>query len=73
MSDRELSVVAGSLTRRQKPKVAPVQDSIAKRWRAAESSRANRPPAGSDVIPLLDGWVRVLEKEARCASATRHR
>jgi hypothetical protein len=68
MSERELSIVAGALARHQKPKVSQVQDAIAKRWRLAPLSSADQPPKQSDVIPLLDGWIRRLEKEAGCDS-----
>jgi hypothetical protein len=51
------------LSRNQKPKVTQVQDAIAKRWRlgAPAQQEATESP---DVIPLLDGWVRRLEREA---------
>ena len=73
MSDRELSIVAGALSRQQKPKLAQVQDKIAKRWRLSAPSPSDQPHEESDVIPLLDGWIRILEKEAGCDRAARSR
>ena len=63
MSDPELFVIAGALARSLKPKVAQAQDEIAKRWRAgaAAPDQSSRLP---DVVPLLDGWIRRLEREA---------
>jgi hypothetical protein len=62
MSDPELFVIAGALARSLKPKVAQAQDGIARRWRApAAPDRSTEVP---DVIPLLDGWIRRLEREA---------
>jgi hypothetical protein len=62
MSDRELSVVAGALSRHQKSKVVQVQDAIAKRWRMP-APMPDQPHEQSDVIPLIDGWIRLLQKE----------
>jgi len=65
MSARPFAVVAGARPRGRKSKAEqPVpQSELAKRWRqegvATETTRADQ-----DVIPLLDGWVRVLEKRA---------
>jgi hypothetical protein len=65
MAFRHFSVVAGARPRDKKAKGAQPapQDAIAKRWRqdagARDSSRQD-----SDVIPLMEGWVRVLEKQA---------
>ena len=62
MSAPELSIVAGALARAMKPKGANPQDALARRWRgvAKEEQRSASP----DVIPLLDGWIRRLEREA---------
>jgi hypothetical protein len=62
MAERQLVVVAGSLSRGTKPKVTRPQDAIAKRWRNSADSAA--PSERQDVIPLLDGWIRRLEREA---------
>jgi hypothetical protein len=64
MADRELSVVAGALARGMKPKITPIQDAIAKRWRLGNLTSAPQTSEPSDVIPLLDGWIRLLEREA---------
>jgi hypothetical protein len=62
MPERELNVIAGALAKSAKPKAAQSQDALAKRWRtAAESERASQ---RQDVIPLLDGWIRRLERES---------
>ena len=73
MSDRELSIVVGALSRHQKPKVTQAQDAIAKRWRmpAPCAPAADHAAAKSDVISLLDGWIRRLEKEAGSDSVAR--
>jgi hypothetical protein len=73
MSDRELSIVAGALSRHQKPKATQQQDAIAKRWRISApcAPAADQPAGNSDVISLLDGWIRRLEKEAGSTSVAR--
>jgi hypothetical protein len=63
MHNPPLTVIAGALARGQKPKNTQAQDAIARRWRmggvgAPESIKS------ADVIPLLDGWIRRLEREA---------
>ena len=62
MAEPQLVVVAGSLPRGAKSKVAPPQDALARRWRHNPENVANDKP--QDVIPLLDGWIRRLEREA---------
>jgi hypothetical protein len=62
MAEPQLVVVAGSLPRGTKPKVTRPQDALAKRWRNASESSATADRQG--VIPLLDGWIRRLEREA---------
>jgi hypothetical protein len=62
MAEPQLVVVAGALPRGAKPKVTRPQDAIAKRWR--NSAEAAAAPERQDVIPLLDGWIRRLEREA---------
>jgi hypothetical protein len=72
MAEHELSVIAGALARSLKPKGLPPQDSLAKRWRLpvpAPSARGALP----DVIPLLDGWIRVLERDVAKQEAPRAR
>ena len=62
----DLSIVAGALSRGQKPKNSPGQDAIAKRWRMGFGvpGPAEQSTERPDVIPLLDGWIRRLEREA---------
>ena len=62
MAEPQLVVVAGSLPRGAKPKTSRPQDALAKRWRTPPDDVANNKP--QDVIPLLDGWIRRLEREA---------
>ena len=62
MAEPQLVVVAGALPRNAKPKVSRPQDALAKRWRQDPENVANNKP--QDVIPLLDGWIRRLEREA---------
>ena len=60
MAEPQLVVVAGALPRGAKPKVTRSQDALAKRWRnSADVATTER----QDVIPLLDGWIRRLERE----------
>ena len=63
MRNTLLTVVAGALSRGQKPKSTQAQDAIAKRWRLG-SAGIEPTTATPDVIPLLDGWIRRLEREA---------
>ena len=65
MAER-LVVIAGALSRKPKAKGAQLQDAIAKRWRIDESGQMPRSETleSRDVIPLLDGWIRRLEREA---------
>ena len=63
MSERELNIVAGALARAVKPKAAQAQDGLAKRWRSTPTD-SERIAERQDVIPLLDGWIRRLEREA---------
>ena len=63
MPERPLVVIAGALAGRPKPKADRLRESIAKRWRM-DGSRADEPVKSRDVIPLLDGWIRRLEREA---------
>jgi len=69
MSERELVLIMGALSRTRKAKAAQLQDALAKRWRLAgggliEPLVAAEPVEPRDVIPLLDGWIRRLEREA---------
>ena len=63
MTNPPLTVIAGALARGQKPKLSPVQDAIAKRWRMGAATLPE-PAQTPDVIPLLDGWIRRLERDA---------
>lgn len=64
MAKRQLSVVAGALSRSLKPKGAKEQDALAKRWRAAVPQVPPQTPELPDVISLMDAWIRRLEREA---------
>ena len=64
MAKRQLSVVAGAVSRSLKPKGAPAQDALAKRWRAALPQGSPEPPELPAVISLMDAWIRRLEREA---------
>jgi hypothetical protein len=64
MAKRQLSVVAGALSRSHKPKGAQAQDALAKRWRAILPEIAPESQEQPDVIPLMDAWIRRLEREA---------
>jgi hypothetical protein len=68
MASRDLTVIAGELAK-SKQKAAPAQDALAKRWRMGPA--AAEPARESNVIPLLDGWIRRLEREAGSEAAER--
>jgi hypothetical protein len=72
MSSPELSVVSGTLPRTRQPKTSPAQDALAKRWRMGGLAEP-QPIHHKDVIPLLDGWIRRLEREAGSAPAASSR
>lgn len=63
MAEPELSVIAGALSRNQKPKATQGQDAIAKRWRMGPPPTPETAEIAG-VIPLLNGWIRRLEREA---------
>ena len=63
MARRKLTVVKGGLSRRRKPKASPAPNELANRWREIGPA-APRAPETGDVIPLLDGWIRRLERQA---------
>ena len=65
MAARKLSVVAGGLSRKRKPKTEQPQNELATRWRTGEHEipvRAAEAHPG-DVVPILDGWIRRLERQ----------
>jgi hypothetical protein len=72
-SGRVLSVIAGALrgAERRKKHRAHTEDALAKRWRLLPDVEA--PEQQSDVIPLLDGWIRRLERQAGDDPAVRSR
>jgi hypothetical protein len=64
MAKRRLSVVTGALSRSLKPKsTQAAHDALAKRWRVSHPEAA-QPPELPDIIPLMDAWIRRLEREA---------
>jgi hypothetical protein len=63
MARRKLTVVAGGLSRKSKPKATPAPNELANRWRELGTA-APRTPEKGDVIPLLDGWIRRIERQA---------
>ncbi len=68
MARRNLTVVSGGLSRKSKPKATPAPNELANRWREVGPAAA-RAPEKSDVIPLLDGWIRRIERQAGVDSA----
>ena len=68
MARRKLTVVRGERSSR-KPKPTPAQVELAARWRMGGIASEPRKPLEGDVIPLLDGWIRRLEREAGLDSA----
>jgi hypothetical protein len=67
MAERDLVVIMGALSRTRKAKTAQLQDDLAKRWRLAGLFGPLVVPEAAesrDVIPLMDGWIRRLEREA---------
>jgi len=65
MATRKLSVVAGALSGKRKRKKEQQQNALAARWRTGEHETPVRAAGGHsrDVIPLLDGWIRRLERQ----------
>jgi len=65
MAARKLSVVAGALSTKRKTKEEQPQNELAKRWRSGGLEPLQRPTEKhtGDVIPMLDGWIRRLERE----------
>jgi hypothetical protein len=64
MASPELTIVAGALARARQPREMQTQDALAKRWRLGASGASEPTTESPDVIPLLDGWIRRLEREA---------
>ena len=63
MATRELSIVLGELARNARPRPPRQPDALASRWRAI----SRIPPVSTDtpgVISLMDGWIRLLERQA---------
>jgi hypothetical protein len=66
MADPKLEVIPGALPRQPSGKTAKVRDAMAKRWRIDNlfhTAPQLPQPGARDVIPLLDGWIRRLERE----------
>ena len=72
MARGKLTVVSGGLSRKRKPKASPAQDTLAQRWRDG-MPLTPRPLESGDVIPLLDGWIRRLERQAGLDPAANER
>jgi hypothetical protein len=65
MSKHRLEIVAGDLPRGTRRKQTSLEDAILKRWRKdAQTAHEAAPDADRDVIPLLDGWLRRLERQS---------
>ena len=75
MARRKLTVVAGGLSKKARSKAAPAQSKLADRWRLGDvlPDAAPKAPETGDVIPLLDGWIRRLERQAGLPSAANER
>jgi hypothetical protein len=65
MAARKLSVVAGALSSKRMAKAEQPQNDLARRWRSGDLEPPERPTEkhAGDVVPLLDGWIRHLERE----------
>ena len=65
MARRKLTVVTGGLSKKRKPKASPAPSELANRWRGSDiTPPAPKKAESGDVIPLLDGWIRKLERQA---------
>jgi len=75
MARRKLTVVSGGLSGKAKPKATPAQSKLAERWRLGDviPDAAPKTPETGDVIPLLDGWIRRLERQAGLDPAANER
>jgi len=72
MPRRKLSVVAGGKSGKRQPKAAQPQNDIAGRWRSLLPEPPRKKLEG-DVIPLLDGWIRRLQRQAGLDPAANER
>lgn len=72
MARRKLTVVAGALSRKHRPNVPPARSELASRWREVGPLEPRVTEQG-DVIPLLDGWIRRLERQAGLDPAANER
>jgi hypothetical protein len=73
MSKPRLEVVAGELPRGSRRKQLSLEDAIVKRWRAdVQTAHGAATESDSEVIPLLDGWLRRLERQSTTPTGKRH-
>lgn len=64
MAGKQLSIVHGDLAQTRRRRQASGPEELARRWRAGGQESGASPPPTGDVIPLLDGWIRRLERQA---------
>ena len=73
MSKHRLEIIAGEQPRGTRRKQVSLEDAMLKRWRKdAQTTRQATPDVDPDVIPLLDGWLRRIERQSSSPIDTRH-
>lgn len=66
MPTATLAVIRGGKSARPSPKKAPQWPDLTARWRpsARPDADADADDRDKDVIPLLEGWARLIERQA---------
>ena len=65
MSKHRLEIIAGDQPRGARRQQVSLEDALLKRWRNdAQAAHEASPDTDRDVIPLLDGWLRRLERQS---------
>ena len=73
MPRRNLTVVKGGKGRKRAPRAAQPQSDLAARWRREEPQPTRSRKLEGDVISLMDGWIRQLERQVGLDSAANER
>jgi hypothetical protein len=73
MSKHRLEIIAGDQSRGARRTQVSLEDAMLKRWRKdAQTAHEVTPAADPDVIPLLDGWLRRIERQSSSPIDRRH-
>ncbi|HYC52971.1 MAG TPA: hypothetical protein VEB19_17825 [Gemmatimonadaceae bacterium] len=71
MASHGLFVIAGERPRETKPKTDIPLERLARRWR--NSGAIDRREQPDDIISLMDGWIRLLERSVARVDGPRPR